>query len=55
MPALYLLPVMLLAGGGAPPSNDEVSLARGSNAFAVDLRIFFTDNLFADKHRIAVG
>jgi serine protease inhibitor len=36
MPALCVLPLMLLAGG-APPANDEVSLARSSNAFAFDL------------------
>ncbi len=36
MPALCVLPLMLLAGG-APPANEEVSLARSSNAFAFDL------------------
>jgi len=37
MPALCMLPLMLLAGAGAPPPNDDVALARGNNAFAFDL------------------
>ena len=36
MPALCVLPLMLLAGG-APPAKDELALARSSNAFAFDL------------------
>jgi len=32
-----MLPLMLLAGAGAPPPNDDAALARSSNAFAFEL------------------